>query len=629
VADFGSAPAVIRTDPDTRKGMALREAERLFSQAEGQAWARRTRMLDWLMAWHGMVTMRHSTQRSQVGHDVTRESIERILPKLLGTDLTFKYFQRGRYQERTSKAADFFLRKRHYFINKLLQARDKCIYGRGYGKWRWCVESRDRARRLKPREIEAFASLGITKFPDRIRETVTSFRGPSFHAVDGFGITMDTTNDNPYRAAFIFEEFNATPVQILQYGESGLWDKAVCKAYVESEQRPLGAVETWRQQVIARLGIDLGTPRTFGKPVGLSLYEGYFPFDMDGDLKDEPCLLVSDPDFQAAFRYEENPSDHGLAPYTFDDWMRITGEAHPTGVAELLEPTQTMVNIWSNLAIDNIVLSVFPIWLKHVDAGIPGNLLRLIPNNMILTQINDGLKPLRAEDHTAQIHSWLQFYLKRAQELSGITAFSALGTPELGQTKTALGIQTLKAAAEEYLAFAKRVMLEESMDMDAQFMLELMQQYIDRDLEISILGEDGAPQSMVITPEDLEGSFTWQASVEQRNPLNRSLEKQAFEEWVAKALKMGVPLNILKVAMEMARMTDTEALQHPEQFLQMPPGMGMPGMGGPPGGDMGSMLMQAMQAAQAGDLDGGEGGANFSGGPQPAAGAMAMLAGEQ
>ncbi len=622
--DLAQAPAVIRTDPNTRKGMALQEAQRLFAQADSQCWARRNRMVDWLLAWHGQVVLRHSTQRNQIGHDVTRESIERILPKLLGTDMTFKYYKQGRYDEIVSKTADFYLKKRHYFINKLLQSRDKCIFGRGIGKWRHCVEGRTRNRALTPREIEAFTSIGLTDFPQRVREDVVSFRGPSFHAVDPFAFTGDMSVDNPYRMAFTAEEFNMTPTAIWQYGEQGVFDQQAARAYALSDQHPLGSVEKWRQQVIAMLGIDLGTPRTFGKPTGVSLYEMYLPFDMDGDLKDEPLLLVCDPDFGVALRYEENPFDHGMAPYTFDDWMRITGEAWPVGVAELLEPTQTMINIWSNLAIDNIVLAVFPIWLKHAESGIPGNLLRLIPNNLITTMVPDGLKPLRADDHTAQIHAWLSFYLKRAQELSGITAFSALGTPELGQTKTALGIQTLKASAEEYLAFAKRIMIEESMDRDAQFMLELMQQFVDRDLQIEILGEDGMPQTLNVTPEDLQGSFTWQASVEQRNPLNRQLERQAFEEWVAKSLKMGLPLNLFKISMEMARQSDVPALAHPENYLMDPAATTVPGAGDP-----NMMLMQAMQNAQGAPEGGGGPNANFTGGPQPAAGAMSMLAGQQ
>ena len=601
--------------------MALREAQRLFSHGEQQSWARRDRMIEWLMAWHGQVTSVHSTQRNQIGHDVTRESIERILPKLLGTNIGFNYYKKGRFQEPPTRLGEHYLAGMHYFIQKVQQKRDSLIYGRGVGKWRYVVDRRVRRRKLRPREIAAFLALGMSPaaLRGRFDDTVTAWDGPRFHAVDPFALTYDTTVAQPYEQGFLFEECQKTARHMLIEAEDGRMDQRVLRGYLALQNKPPGSVARWRQQISARIGIDLGTVPAADHPTAWTTYEGYFPFDLTGNLRESPIIVETDPSFQFPLRIDDNPFDHGLPPYSFEDWMRVTGEFWPVGVAEMLEPTQTMVNVWSNLAIDNIVLSVFAVWLKHSEAGIPMNTMRLVPNQIITSHMSGGLEPLRPPDHTAQIHSWLQFYLKRAQELSGITAFSALGTPELGQTKTALGIQTLKASAEEFLAFAKRIMVEYGMDYDARFLLELMQQFVTSDIDIGIRGPDGQMAPFTVLPEDLDGDFEWRVTVEQKNPLSRALDQQAFENWVAKSLKMGLPLDIPLVAAEMARMTDVAELAHPERYFQqqlMPQGL------------MGTAQM--VQQAMAGAQGGGEGGTqSLAGGPQPAGGPLAAMAGSQ
>lgn len=623
-------PFVLQMDPDSRKMMALREAQRMFSAGEQQCWARRDRMIEYLMAWHGQVTQTHNAQHSQVGHDVTRESIERILPKLLGTDLGFNYYRQGTFQEAPTRLGEHYLRGMHYFLEKLKQSRDKLIYGRGVGKWRYVLDRRIRSRKLRPREIEAFLAAGLdpAALKGRFEEPVTAWDGPRFHAADPFALTYDTSVDNPYNMGFLFEECLKTARLMRVEVDQGRLDRAATLGYLSQTSKPLGSVARWRSMITTRIGIDLGTTTSPENQTHWTTYEGYFPFDLQGTLHDAPCIVECDPGFMYPLRVEESPFDHGLAPYSFEDWIRVTGEHWPVGVAEMLEPVQTMVNVWANLSIDNIILSIFAVWLKHAEAGIPQNTMRLIPNQIITTQIANGLEPLRPPDYTAQIHAWLNFYLKRAQEQSGITAFSALGTPELGQTKTALGIQTLKAAAEEFLAFAKRLSIEDGMDYDARFLLELMQQFVTTDQDIAIRGQDGQMRPFRVQPEDLAGDYTWRVVVEQKNPLSRTLDSQAFENWVAKSLKMGVPLNIPLVAARMAQMTDVAELAHPEQYFMQagPGGPGQPPMAGGPGGNA-QMLMQAMQAAQSGGLD-RENMQSFEGGPQPGGGALPMMAGQ-
>ena len=127
------------------------------------------------------------------------------------------------------------------------------------------------------------------------------------------------------------------------------------------------------------------------RSTGFALEEGYFPFDLDGDGRDEPVLIVCDPGFKVCFRLQQNPFYHGEAPYSYDDWLRVTGEFWPIGVIEILEPTQAMLNVWANLGIDNVVLTAFPLWLKHRSAMIPGNSLVLTPNRFVPTNMLNGL----------------------------------------------------------------------------------------------------------------------------------------------------------------------------------------------------------------------------------------------
>lgn len=582
-----------------RAQMALQEAQRLHGLGEQAMYTRRTRMLDWYLAWHGVVTYTHAAQRSQVSHDITRESIERILPKLLGTYMGFEYFKGGKFSEPATALSKSYLRKMFYQDEMERSNRDKLITGRGVRKWFYHVDKRAGNRRLSTREIMALLQLGVpeNKIPKRIPREVTHYEGPMCKAVDVFALTPDPTVDDPRDQYFTFEEFTESPqdMKAKSEGPDPIYDPEAVTTCLEAKELAPGFVQRWRNEVAARKGIDLSISIAKDDPTSKHLIGGYYPFDIDGDGKDESVLIVCDPGFRYLFRLEEHPNDHQRPPYVYDDWMRLTGEFWPIGVAEVLEPVQTMVNTWGNLGIDNIVLAVHNVWLKHADAGIAGNQLKVIPNMMLRTYMMEGLKSLPTEDRTQNILVWLNFWLKRAQEESGITQFNALGTPELGQTKTALGIQTLKAAAEEFLAFAKRRMKERAMAEDAFFCLSLMQQYTDREIDFRLRGEDGLVQPFQVGPDDLLGDFEWDAVVEQQSPLSRELESRSFEEWIAESIKIGGSLNVPAVQVELGK---RKGIPRPEQFMQMIPGpMGFPGMQAP-----------------------GAGNPSTAGGPQPAGG---------
>ena len=616
-----------------RERMALEEAKRLYEIGESSCWARRDRMLDWGLAWHNVVTLQHPSQRSQVPHDVTREAVERILPKLLGTSMGFSYFKQGQYAEIPSKLSKHYLHKMRYRRTMLRTNRDKLIYGRGIRKWSWHVDKRERQRTLTDREIQAMLAMGMdaTQIPRKTADTVTLYDGPRCHAVDPFCMTYDTAVDDPHTQSYTFEECRETPQSIRAKSDRGLYREAAAKALLAQEKSSRASVQRWRDEAIARKGIDIGTTVTTNDPSAYYLLEGYFWFDLDGDGRDEHVLLVTDPEFKYPLRLEANPYDHAEAPYVYDDWMGLTGEFWPVGVVEVLEPIQGMANIWGNLGLDNISLAVFNVWLKHRDAQIPGNVLKAIPNQMIATSMTDGLQPLTTQDHTANILTHVTYWQKRAQEQSGITQFNALGTPELGQTKTALGIQTLKAAAEEFLAFAKETMKDESMSKDAEFFLSLLQQFMDRPLDLALRCEDSRAEPFHAEPDDLAVDFEWDVSIEQNTPLSRELESRSFEEWVADSLKIGTPLNVPLISLELGK---RKGISRPERFMLQPqgaPGMG-PGPGqGPPGapgaaGPPSPMNLPpdalAQMAAYAAEGAGTPlpGGASTAGGAQPAAG---------
>lgn len=597
--------------PD-RKRKAVEEAKRLFESGQGQCWSRRDQMLEWTMAYHGVVTHVHQAQRSQVPHDITREAIERIIPKLLGSNIGFEYFRDGQFADAPSTLARFYLDKMRYVITAERTARDKLTLGRGIRKWCWRNEARHRKRPLTEAEIRAFQSIGYTEFPRKVSETLTVYDGPFCFGVDPFAMTYDTSTDDPHRQYFTFEEFHLSPQAMRQEADLENFDAGSVEDLIREESKTPLPMDQWRNEAIARIGIDQGIAHTVGSPTAYGLIEGYFPFDLDGDGRDEPILIVTDPGFLHILRLEENPYDHGMPPYVYDDWVRVTGEFWPIGVAEMLEPVQTMINVWSNLGIDNIVLSVFNVWLKHRDARIPQNSLKVVPNLVIPTDMMNGLQPLRPNDHSGNILTMLQYYLKRAQEQSGITQFSALGTPELGQTKTALGIQTLKAAAEEFLAYHRRTMLMDAMARDAELFLANLQQFMDAPLDIAIRGEDGRMQPFRAMPDDVIGQFDWNAIVENQNPLSRELESQAFENWIAMGLKMRVPVNATAAWLELGK---RRQIGQPERYIlrpQAPPQL------------QGQSIMAQQAALGAGNRPTFP---SLEGGPQPAEGAPSALAG--
>ena len=211
-------------------------------------------------------------------------------------------------------------------------------------------------------------------------------------------------------------------------------------------------------------------------------------------------------------RHTENPFDHGRKPFVrFVDVLN-EHEFWGSGEIEQLEGLQDYVNAQVNQRIDNVRLSVNRMFAVNINeiadrkqlASRPGGIIEVtgdIPAQQVVVPLDFG-------DVTSSAYTEVEYAERTAEKVSGVSSFSTgVDSPDYNRTATGAALINDNSSTR----FSLKVRLIELLGLRplARMYGSLLQQFIDQERVIRMLGPDGAYAFETFTPDAIQGALDY------------------------------------------------------------------------------------------------------------------------
>jgi hypothetical protein len=201
-----------------------------------------------------------------------------------------------------------------------------------------------------------------------------------------------------------------------------------------------------------------------------------------------------------------NPYFHMKKP--FAKWVdtSVPNEFYGIGIAESIECLQAELNTTRNQRIDNVSLVLNKMWKIIRGANVDTTQLVSRPSGFIEVDEKDDVEELEFTDVTQSAYQEEAIIKGDMDRTTGIHDTERGSTPTRRETATTMNI--LSTAGNQ--RFELKTMLAEyggCHDMINQIMW-LDQQYIDRQRELILLGDDGTLDTDTISPEEIQGNWS-------------------------------------------------------------------------------------------------------------------------
>jgi hypothetical protein len=200
-----------------------------------------------------------------------------------------------------------------------------------------------------------------------------------------------------------------------------------------------------------------------------------------------------------------NPYFHMKKPFAKLVDTAVPNEFYGMGIPETIECLQEELNTTRNQRIDNVSFVLNKMWKIKRGANVDTTQLVSRPAGFIEIDEEGDVEEITFNDVTASAYQEESVIKADMDRTTGIHDTERGSTPTRRETATTMSI--LSEAGSQ--RFELKTMLAEYggfHDMINQIMW-LNQQYIDRQRELILLGDDGTLDTDTITPEEIQGSW--------------------------------------------------------------------------------------------------------------------------
>lgn len=219
---------------------------------------------------------------------------------------------------------------------------------------------------------------------------------------------------------------------------------------------------------------------------------------------------------KAIVRVAVNPHAHNEKPYAvFPNYVQ-EGEFWGVGEIEAIEQLQDLVNAIYNQRIDNVRLTMNAMFAVNTRALEDERDLLIKPGGVIRVAGDwlpeEAIKRIEMGDVTGSAFAEAQQVEQLIERTSGIGGYQ-LGMTEEGQNKTATGVSLI--TAEGASKFALKVRLVELIGMRrvARHWGSMIQQYMDEQRTVRVLGPNGQWLFATMTPDSIQGGLDYTIDV--------------------------------------------------------------------------------------------------------------------
>lgn len=215
---------------------------------------------------------------------------------------------------------------------------------------------------------------------------------------------------------------------------------------------------------------------------------------------------------RAILRHTTNPFDHGQKPYIRLVDHLVPHEFWGIGEIEPMEGMQDVVNMLTNLRIDNLRLLLNPIFGVALPEIEDLRDLRLKPGGIIRTKggmpVRDVLDRVDLGDVTASAFVEVDHTLAMIERATGVSAYQ-LGVAAENLNRTATGVSLITESGDARFQLKTRLMEMTGLKDLAYQYGSILQQFTTQERVIRLLGPEGQFQFERFTPEGIIGRMDY------------------------------------------------------------------------------------------------------------------------
>jgi len=322
------------------------------------------------------------------------------------------------------------------------------------------------------------------------------------------------------------------------------------------------------------------------------VWECWVRLDIDGDGLLEPLLVTFTDD--VLLRVEENPFDHGEAPFEtivpIVDCHRLYG----ISITDLVMEFQRMKTSLYRNVFDNVAFSVNNFYLVARNSGTDiGALINIKPGAVVFTEdVNQSVREMKPETLSPALFNLFEYLDSCKQNRTGITSYSqGMDGDSLNQTAT--GISAIFTASQQRIELIARLLAETGVKYAFRKMISLNQQFITDKMVLRLFNKP-----LEITPDKLDGSFDLMVNVGIGAGMKELQQSQMLN--LLNILPSLAQLGLVKpkhVHYVVSKLLESMGYKDIENFIELPPeGAQMPQQGQP--GGQSQVEAQPMQTAE-------------------------------
>lgn len=218
----------------------------------------------------------------------------------------------------------------------------------------------------------------------------------------------------------------------------------------------------------------------------------------------EDNRVITVADRSVILREAPNPFDHMKKPFVNLIFVPVPFEFYGIGVIEPLEGLQMELNTKRNQRLDNVNLIINRMWLLQRGALDDLRQLHSRPGGVIVVNDINGIQSLPSPDVTSSSYQEEEKIKLDIQNTSGVSDYIRGVVNYTKQTATEVSIKSEQSSNR--FEFNFKLMAEMGVKNIAQQVIQMDQQFIDRERTIRILGDRGV-EFVQIFPDDIAGNF--------------------------------------------------------------------------------------------------------------------------
>jgi hypothetical protein len=266
----------------------------------------------------------------------------------------------------------------------------------------------------------------------------------------------------------------------------------------------------------------------------VELWEYWGLFDPAGDGNFEEYLIVV-ANGDVVIRIEPNFYDYKFKPFVAcPNYLR---ENEFYGVPELL-PVRSLVkeaNTLRNARLDNINLSVNPMWIADKAAGINAKALYSRPNGIIWTNDINGIKPLPPQDPSIGSREEMAFIQNDIQNATALVNAAPIAS-NLGKQfgRSATGVNFIQSFSSSRIGLKARLLADLFYKRLAWIMLMTNRQFMTEEKWVRVSDPNAANPFVSLPPDAFfrNFDFTVQTSLETGGPEGQFQKMQTVSQVV-------------------------------------------------------------------------------------------------